>query len=159
NFESPNPDDSFRSLAEQVLEDIIVGGYGAIEVQVSPGWSEGLVASVENPHFSQNTREVGHPTGEGRQSPHPIAHTPRDKGGAPSEVHASLRLAGRTNASAPTQPLILWPVDGASIRMNLEWDGAPQSQRYLQIVEQSNTSVKLNDEELIYIRLNPRTHT
>src|SRR6478752_6032613 len=33
NFESPNPDDSFRSLAEQVLEDIIVGGYGALEVQ------------------------------------------------------------------------------------------------------------------------------
>ena len=30
NFEAPNPDDSFRSLAEQVLEDIIVGGYGAI---------------------------------------------------------------------------------------------------------------------------------
>src|SRR5579872_3742448 len=26
NFESPNPDDSFRSLAEQVLEDVIVGG-------------------------------------------------------------------------------------------------------------------------------------
>src|SRR5581483_189446 len=32
-FESPNPDDSFRSFAEQVLEDIIVGGFGAIEVQ------------------------------------------------------------------------------------------------------------------------------
>src|SRR5438093_9622539 len=26
NFDSPNPDDSFRSLAEQVLEDVIVGG-------------------------------------------------------------------------------------------------------------------------------------
>ncbi len=40
NFECPNPDDSFRSLAEQVLEDIIVGGFGAIEVQLSPEWSE-----------------------------------------------------------------------------------------------------------------------
>src|SRR5277367_2721186 len=40
NLEAPNPDDSFRSLAEQVLEDIIVGGFGAIEVQVNPGWSE-----------------------------------------------------------------------------------------------------------------------
>src|SRR5271168_1659932 len=40
NFDAPNPDDSFRSLAEQVLEDIIVGGFGAIEVQVNPGWSE-----------------------------------------------------------------------------------------------------------------------
>ena len=38
NFESPNPDDSFRSLAEQVLEDIIVGGYGAIEVQRNAEW-------------------------------------------------------------------------------------------------------------------------
>ena len=40
NFEAPNPDDSFRSLAEQVLEDIIVGGYGAIEVQRNPGWED-----------------------------------------------------------------------------------------------------------------------
>ena len=37
NFHAPNPDDSFRSLAEQVLEDIIVGGYGAIEVQLGRG--------------------------------------------------------------------------------------------------------------------------
>ena len=27
NLEQPNPDDSFRSLAEQVLEDVIVGGF------------------------------------------------------------------------------------------------------------------------------------
>jgi hypothetical protein len=130
NFECPNPDDSFRSLAEQVLEDIIVGGYGAIEVQLNPGWDEAAVIGAgENPHFSQRTREVGHPAVPTR----------------------------RTGASAA--PLILWPVDGASIRMNLEWDGSPQSQRYLQIVDQSNTQVKLDDEELIYIRLNPRTHT
>jgi phage portal protein BeeE len=32
NFEAPNPDDSFRSMIEQVLEDVIVGGFGAIEV-------------------------------------------------------------------------------------------------------------------------------
>src|SRR5579864_8252201 len=124
NFDAPNPDDSFRSLAEQVLEDIIVGGYGAIEVQVDPGWSG---------------------------------------------VDASLRLAGRTlrlrsgqAASAPTQakplaptqakPLVLWPVDGASIRMNLEWDGSPRSQRYLQISDSSNTKIELDDDELIYVR-------
>jgi len=35
NFDAPNHDDSFRSLAEQVLEDIIVGGFGAIEVQLT----------------------------------------------------------------------------------------------------------------------------
>jgi len=98
NFQSPNPDDSFRSLAEQVLEDIIVGGYGAIEVQ--------------------------------------------DTGDA-------------------AQPLVLWPVDGASIRMNLDWDGSPTSQRYMQVNDQSgaNSQIKLDDDELIYIRLNPRTHT
>ena len=33
NLDSPNPDDSFRSLAEQVLEDLIVGGFGAMEVE------------------------------------------------------------------------------------------------------------------------------
>ena len=35
NLDSPNPDDSFRSLAEQVLEDLIVGGFGAMEVELS----------------------------------------------------------------------------------------------------------------------------
>ncbi|HYM76921.1 MAG TPA: phage portal protein [Candidatus Dormibacteraeota bacterium] len=96
NFAEPNPDDSFRSLAEQVLEDIIVGGFGAIEVQES---------------------------------------------------------------GDPARPLAMWAVDGASIRMNLEWDGSPQSQRYVQVGDQSNSQIKLNDDELIYIRLNPRTHT
>jgi HK97 family phage portal protein len=98
NFHAPNPDDSFRSLSEQVLEDIIVGGYGAIEVQA---------------------------TGDA------------------------------------ARPLVLWPVDGASIRMNLDWNGSPQSQRYMQVTDQSglNSQIKLDDDELIYIRLNPRTHT
>jgi HK97 family phage portal protein len=98
NFQAPNPDDSFRSLAEQVLEDIIVGGYGAIEVQA---------------------------TGDA------------------------------------VRPLVLWPVDGASIRMNLDWDGSPTSQRYMQANDQSGakSQIKLDDDELIYIRLNPRTHT
>ncbi|HEV2470595.1 MAG TPA: phage portal protein [Candidatus Sulfotelmatobacter sp.] len=126
NFESPNPEDSFRSLAEQVLEDIIVGGYGAIEVQVSPEWDG--VAEIEpgNPHFWKHQPEVGHPA---------------------------------IDAVPENLPLVMWPVDGASIRMNLEWDGSPSSQRYLQVVDQSNAQIKLDDEELIYIRLNPRTHT
>jgi HK97 family phage portal protein len=98
NFDAPNPDDSFRSFAEQVLEDIIVGGFGAIEVQAT---------------------------------------------------------------SDAARPLVLWPVDGASIRVNLEWDGSPTSQRYMQINDQAASSqqIKLDDDELIYIRLNPRTHT
>ena len=32
NFEQPNPEDSFRTLFEQVLEDLLVGGFGAIEM-------------------------------------------------------------------------------------------------------------------------------
>jgi HK97 family phage portal protein len=98
NFDAPNPDDSFRSLAEQVLEDIIVGGFGALEVQAS---------------------------------------------------------------GDPSRPVVLWPVDGSSIRMNVDWDGSPQSQRYIQVTNQSgaNGQIKLDDDELIYIRLNPRTHT
>ncbi len=39
NFEAPNPDDSFRSMLEQVLEDVIVGGFGAIELDRVEGWA------------------------------------------------------------------------------------------------------------------------
>jgi len=135
NFEMPNPDDSFRSLAEQVLEDIVVGGFGAIEVQSNPAW------------------DVGSP---GRTS------------GGLANSSPSLRFGSdrRTRGSAPTRaiedlPLLLWPVDGASIRMNLEWDGSPTSERYVQVNNWtgSNAQIALEDNELIYVRLNPRTHT
>ena len=98
NFEAPNPDDSFRSMTEQVLEDVIVGGFGAIEVE--------------------------------------------------------------STGDAST-PLLLWPVDGATIRMKTDWDGLPGSPRYVQVTGKSGPdgNIVLNDEELIYIRLNPRTHT
>ena len=97
-FEQPNHDDSFRSMAEQVLEDIIVGGFGAIELQ-KIGESE--------------------------------------------------------------RPLLLWPVDGATIRMKADWDGAPDSRRYVQMTGRYGTEgqIALNDAEMSYIRLNPRTHT
>jgi len=98
NFDAPNPDDSFRSLAEQVLEDVIVGGFGAIEVET---------------------------TGDEQQ------------------------------------PLALWPVDGATIRMKTDWDGRPGSPRFVQVTGRAGPegNIQLNDDELIYIRLNPRTHT
>ncbi len=35
NFEQPNPEDSFRSMIEQVLEDVLVGGFGAIELDLT----------------------------------------------------------------------------------------------------------------------------
>ncbi len=98
NFEAPNPEDSFRSMIEQVLEDVLVGGFGAIELDL---------------------------TGDARR------------------------------------PLVLWPVDGASIRIKSDWDGNPASPRYVQTTGQfmPNAEITLADEELSYIRLNPRTHT
>ncbi len=98
NFEQPNPEDSFRSFIEQVLEDVLVGGFGAIELDLS---------------------------------------------------------------GDPQQPLVLWPVDGASIRIRTDWDGDPASPRYVQATGlfTPNAEITLADEELSYIRLNPRTHT
>lgn len=97
-FEQPNPDDSFRSFAEQVLEDVIVGGFGAIE----------LIATGDEQH-----------------------------------------------------PLELWPVDGASIKIRADWDGRPDSPRYVQqtMAFGAAGAIPLRDDELSYIRLNPRTHT
>lgn len=97
-LEQPNPDDSFRSMLEQVLEDIIVGGFGAIEL--------------------------------------------------------------RKNEDA-ARPLTLWPVDGATIKMRSDWDGQPGSPRYVQTTGKMGPEAQLvlNDEELSYMRLNPRTHT
>ncbi|HEX9198347.1 MAG TPA: phage portal protein [Acidobacteriaceae bacterium] len=97
-LEQPNPDDSFRSFAEQVLEDIIVGGYGAME----------------------------------------------------------MRLTGDD-----AQPLVLYPVDGATIQMRSDWNGEPDKPRYVQITSASGAAqkIELNDNELSYIRLNARSYT
>ncbi|PSH05006.1 MAG: hypothetical protein CXZ00_04500 [Acidobacteria bacterium] len=97
-MEQPNPDDSFRSFAEQVLEDIIVGGYGAVELRL---------------------------TGDERR------------------------------------PLALYPVDGATIQMRADWDGKPDSPRYVQVTSMigSAQKIELDDNELSYIRLNARTYT
>ena len=98
NLAEPNSDDSFRSLCEQVVEDIIVGGFGAIELELS---------------------------GDAQR------------------------------------PLNLYPVDGATIRMRADWDGKPDSPRYTQLTGKvgPESRIELNDDELSYIRLNPRTHT
>jgi phage portal protein BeeE len=97
-FEQPNPEDSFRSFIEQVLEDVLVGGFGAIELDL---------------------------TGDAQR------------------------------------PLVLWPVDGASIRIRSDWDGNPASPRYVQTTGMftPDAEITLADEELSYVRLNPRTHT
>jgi HK97 family phage portal protein len=97
-LEQPNDSDSFRTLVEQVLEDALVGGFGAIEMD--------LTGVVE-------------------------------------------------------KPFELWPVDGATIRINPKWDGRPDSPRYAQAtgLAGSEALIPLNDDELIYLRMNPRTHT
>jgi phage portal protein BeeE len=97
-LEQPNPDDSFRSFVEQVLEDIIVGGFGAME----------------------------------------------------------LRLTGDEQ-----KPLALYPVDGATIQMRADWNGEPDSPRYVQVTGLAGpeSRIELNDNELSYIRLNARSYT
>lgn len=97
-LEEPNASDSFRSLLEQVIEDTLVGGFGAIEMEL---------------------------TGD------------------------SMR------------PFSLWPVDGATIQMNPKWDGQVGSPRFAQLtgLAGSGGQILLNDDELMYLRMNPRTHT
>jgi len=113
NFEAPNPDDSFRSFIEQVLEDVIVGGFGAVEIS---------------------------------RQPSAISHQESTQYLVPSTQE---------------HPLLMWPVDGATIRMILDWDGRPDSPRYVQVtgLYGPGGQIVLTDDELSYIRLNPRTHT
>lgn len=96
-LEEPNATDSFRTLIEQVLEDALVGGFGAIEMEL---------------------------TGDAEK------------------------------------PFQLWPVDGATILINPKWDGRPESPRFAQATGLAGTAqILLADDELMYLRMNPRTHT
>ncbi|HEX3570732.1 MAG TPA: phage portal protein [Acidobacteriaceae bacterium] len=94
----PNASDSFRTLFEQVLEDLLVGGMGAVEMES---------------------------TGD------------------------------------DAQPFRLYPVDGATIEIDLNWNGDPTQPRYAQASGAlgSRKLTPLRDDELMYLRLNPRTHT
>jgi hypothetical protein len=132
NFEAPNPDDSFRSLIEQVLEDVIVGGFGAIELDLAPGWERAAGA----------------------------AHTLSDTKVGLQTKGADLGNSS-THMSWGSFPLVMWPVDGATIRIMTDWDGRPDSPRYAQVtgLNGAQGQIVLNDDELSYIRLNPRTHT
>jgi HK97 family phage portal protein len=97
-LEEPNAVDSFRTLIEQVIEDALTGGYGAIEMEL---------------------------TGDVKR------------------------------------PAMLWAVDGASIRIHPRWDGQPDSPRYAQAVagQLESSAVELCDNQLIYVRMNPRSFT
>lgn len=95
-LEEPNPVDSFRTLLEQVIEDALTGGFGAIEME---------------------------PTGDAER------------------------------------PAMLWAVDGASVRINAKWDGQPETPRYAQVTAGQLDGIDLRDDQLMYIRMNPRSFT
>lgn len=97
-FDTPNESDSFRTLIEQVIEDTLVGGFGAAEIEL---------------------------TGD-----------------------ASL-------------PVRIYPVDGATIQVNPLWNGDEDTPRYSQRTNRlgSEQSIPLRDEQLMYVKLNPRTHS
>lgn len=59
------------------------------------------------------------------------------------------------------RPAMLWAVDGASIRINPRWDGQPDSPRYAQVApgQMDSTAIELRDNQLIYVRMNPRSFT
>jgi phage portal protein BeeE len=97
-LEEPNESDSFRTLIEQVLEDALVGGFGAMEMDLT---------------------------------------------------------------GVPEKPFELWPVDGATIQINPRWDGTANSPRYAQSTGLTGSAglVPLNDDELMYVRMNPRSYT
>jgi len=97
-LEEPNVSDSFRVLWEQVIEDLLVGGFGAVEMEA-----------------------IGD----------------------------------------PLRPFHLWAVDGATIQIDSRWDGSPEKPRYAQATGRmgADALIPLRDNELIYVRLNPRTHT
>ncbi|MEO6925008.1 MAG: phage portal protein [Bryocella sp.] len=96
-LEMPNEGDSFRTLIEAVIEDVLVGGFGAVEMEA---------------------------TGD------------------------------------MARPVKLYPVDGATIQVNADWKGDPAEARYAQVRGLGNgNGTELRDDELMYVRLNPRTHT
>jgi len=100
-LEEPNPADSFRTLMEQVIEDALTGGYGAVEMEA---------------------------TGD------------------------------------PDAPAQLWAVDGATVRVNAQWDGSADAPRYSQSVRDQGSGIRdqtvdLRDDQLMYVRMNPRTFT
>lgn len=61
----------------------------------------------------------------------------------------------------PKRPAMFWAVDGASIRMNARWDGQPETARYAQAApgQLESAAVDLRDDQLMYVRMNPRSFT
>ena len=97
-LEEPNESDGFRTLLEQVLEDVLVGGFGAMEM---------------------------------------------------------------IQTGDAARPFRLYAVDGAAIQVDPKWNGDINHPRYGFQTGLSGLDAvtPLRDDQLLYIRLNPRTHT
>jgi len=61
----------------------------------------------------------------------------------------------------PERPAMMWAVDGASIRINAKWDGQTDTPRYAQALpgQLESNAIELRDDQLMYIRMNPRSFT
>ena len=61
----------------------------------------------------------------------------------------------------PARPAMLWAVDGASIRINARWTGQGEAARYAQAApgQLDSQAVDLRDDQLMYVRMNPRSFT
>ena len=68
-------------------------------------------------------------------------------------------------SDADERPLFLWAVDSQSVRINTQWTPGSHDFRYSQGrgylfgAAGTNDDVKLQDEDLCYVKLNPRTST
>ncbi|UJF36538.1 phage portal protein [Paenibacillus hexagrammi] len=56
------------------------------------------------------------------------------------------------------RPLVLYPFDSASLQMYSDWDGTPSKPRFAQ-VDGYGQMINFRDDQLIYVRNNPRTNT
>jgi hypothetical protein len=68
----------------------------------------------------------------------------------------AIELGRSTN---PDRPLWLWPVDGLSIQLFPGWTGDTREARYAQATGFSSANILLRNDELMYIKTNPRTST
>ncbi len=61
----------------------------------------------------------------------------------------------------PERPFELFAVDGAMIQVDPKWNGSPEMPRYGFVTGQigEGAVTPLKDDELMYVRLNPRTYT
>lgn len=67
-------------------------------------------------------------------------------------------------AGGEDHPYLLWPVDGASIQIDREWDGAPRTPRYWQtnymrVTPGDDQDIPFLNNELMVMKYTPRTST